>query len=86
MRVLACGGVGVLAWEGLTGQLSRKKTIEVRTFTVFIAQANACLVASSWDCFSIPVRAARVYVYYTITIVSHPVGAIYCLESLKLLK
>ncbi|KAF9078123.1 cation efflux family-domain-containing protein [Rhodocollybia butyracea] len=28
MRVLACGGVGVIAWEGLTGQLSHKKAIE----------------------------------------------------------
>ncbi|KAJ3797766.1 cation efflux protein [Lentinula aff. detonsa] len=28
MRVLACGGVGVIVWEGLTGQLSHKKAIE----------------------------------------------------------
>ncbi|KAJ3769191.1 cation efflux protein [Lentinula raphanica] len=28
MRVLACGGVGVLAWEAWTGQLSHKKAIE----------------------------------------------------------
>lgn len=35
MRVLACGGVGVIAWEALTGQLARKRAIEVR---------NLCLV------------------------------------------
>ncbi|KAE9393476.1 cation efflux protein [Gymnopus androsaceus JB14] len=28
MRVLACGGVGVIAWEALTGQLARKRAIE----------------------------------------------------------
>lgn len=30
MRVLACGGLGVLVWEGMTGQLAKRKTIEVR--------------------------------------------------------
>jgi zinc transporter 5/7 len=29
MRVLACGGLGVLVWEGTTGQLAKRKTIEV---------------------------------------------------------
>jgi zinc transporter 5/7 len=29
MRVLACGGFGVLVWEGVTGQLAKRKTIEV---------------------------------------------------------
>ncbi|KNZ80134.1 Zinc transporter 7 [Termitomyces sp. J132] len=28
MRVLACGGLGVLVWEGLTGQMAKRKTIE----------------------------------------------------------
>lgn len=30
MRVLACGGLGVLVWEGFTGQMAKRKTIEVR--------------------------------------------------------
>ncbi|KAJ3515762.1 hypothetical protein NLJ89_g1554 [Agrocybe chaxingu] len=28
MRVLACGGFGVLVWEGLTGQMAKRKSIE----------------------------------------------------------
>ncbi|KAG5645716.1 hypothetical protein DXG03_005411 [Asterophora parasitica] len=28
MRVLACGGLGVLVWEGFTGQMAKRKTIE----------------------------------------------------------
>ncbi|KDR67948.1 hypothetical protein GALMADRAFT_79140 [Galerina marginata CBS 339.88] len=28
MRVLACGGLGVLVWEGVTGQMAKRKTIE----------------------------------------------------------
>ena len=28
MRVLACGGLGVVVWEGATGQLRKRKTIE----------------------------------------------------------
>lgn len=31
MRVLACGGVGVVVWEGVTGQLAKRKNIEVIT-------------------------------------------------------
>jgi len=30
MRVLACGGLGVLGWEGMTGQMVKRKNIEVR--------------------------------------------------------
>jgi hypothetical protein len=30
MRVLACGGFGVLVWEGFTRQTSKRKTYEVR--------------------------------------------------------
>ncbi|KAG6864620.1 hypothetical protein C0991_008241 [Blastosporella zonata] len=30
MRVLACGGLGVLVWEGFAGQMAKRKTIEVR--------------------------------------------------------
>jgi len=30
MRVLACGGLGVLAWEAMTGQMVKRKNIEVR--------------------------------------------------------
>lgn len=29
MRVLACGGLGVLVWELMTQQVSRRKDIEV---------------------------------------------------------
>ena len=30
MRVLACGGLGVLIWEGFTGQSAKRGDIEVR--------------------------------------------------------
>ncbi len=30
MRMLACGGLGVVVWEGMTGTLGKKKFIEVR--------------------------------------------------------
>lgn len=29
MRVLACGGLGVLIWEGLTGQVKKRRTISI---------------------------------------------------------
>jgi len=29
IRVLACGGIGVLAWEVTTGQMAKRKSIEV---------------------------------------------------------
>jgi solute carrier family 30 (zinc transporter), member 5/7 len=29
MRVLACGGLGVLIWEGMTGQVKKRKTISI---------------------------------------------------------
>ena len=29
MRVLACGGLGVLIWEGVTGQVKKRKTISI---------------------------------------------------------
>lgn len=35
MRVLACGGVGVIAWEALTGQLTSKRVVEVRLTGIF---------------------------------------------------
>ncbi|KAG0709147.1 cation efflux protein [Suillus ampliporus] len=44
MRVLACGGLGMLAWEGLTGKLMRNGNIEWTAFGVsslllFVQQA-----------------------------------------------
>jgi hypothetical protein len=33
MRVLACGGLGVLVWERMTGQLAKRRTIEERFTT-----------------------------------------------------
>jgi len=36
MRVLACGGLGVLGWEMMTQQVMKRKNIEVRVF------ANVC--------------------------------------------
>jgi len=32
MRVLACGGLGVLGWEMMTQQVMKRKNIEVRVF------------------------------------------------------
>jgi len=37
MRVLACGGVGVVVWEAVTGKLTKRRDIEVRGFCTFIA-------------------------------------------------
>ncbi|KAJ4492656.1 cation efflux family-domain-containing protein [Lentinula edodes] len=58
MRVLACGGVGVLAWEGLTGQLSRKKTIEwpvlgIASLLLFVQQGCMFITLSRFS----PIRA-----------------------------
>ncbi|KAF8074744.1 cation efflux protein [Lyophyllum atratum] len=44
MRVLACGGLGVLIWEGLTGQMAKRKTIEwsvlgMSSLLLFVKQA-----------------------------------------------
>ncbi|KAF9460499.1 cation efflux family-domain-containing protein [Collybia nuda] len=45
MRVLACGGLGVLVWEGVTGQLAKRKTIEwsvlaMSSLLLFVQQAS----------------------------------------------
>ncbi|RDB15765.1 Zinc transporter 7 [Hypsizygus marmoreus] len=44
MRVLACGGLGVLVWEGVTGQMAKRKTIEwsvlgMASLLLFVQQA-----------------------------------------------
>ncbi|GLB43429.1 putative cation efflux family protein [Lyophyllum shimeji] len=44
MRVLACGGLGVLVWEGCTGQMAKRKTIEwsvlgMASLLLFVKQA-----------------------------------------------
>ena len=43
MRVLACGGFGVLVWEGFTRQTSKRKTYEVSHF-LFFGASKACLL------------------------------------------
>ncbi|TRM65177.1 hypothetical protein BD626DRAFT_487931 [Schizophyllum amplum] len=45
MRVLACGGVGVLVWEGRTGQLAKRNSIEwsvlgMASLLLFVQQAS----------------------------------------------
>ncbi|KAF5369230.1 hypothetical protein D9757_010038 [Collybiopsis confluens] len=49
MRVLACGGVGVIGWEALTGQLSRKRAVEwpvlgIASLSTFVQQG--CLLTA----------------------------------------
>lgn len=36
MRVLACGGLGMLIWEGFTGKLMANGNIEVLVKTLFL--------------------------------------------------
>ncbi|KAJ7453948.1 hypothetical protein B0H11DRAFT_1624202, partial [Mycena galericulata] len=46
MRVLACAGFGVLVWEGRTGQLAKRKTIEwsvLGTASLLVFVQQACL-------------------------------------------
>ncbi|KAF7289536.1 J domain-containing protein [Mycena chlorophos] len=46
MRVLACGGFGVLVWEGWTGQLAKRKSIEwsvLGTASLLVFVQQACL-------------------------------------------
>ena len=44
MRVLACGGFGVLVWEAFTRQSSKRKTYEVSTLPFFLGANQACLL------------------------------------------
>ena len=49
VRVLACAGFGVLVWEGASGRLSKKRTVEVRrSFVRFVIIII---------CFSCPLRS-----------------------------
>ena len=68
MRVLACGGLGVLVWEGMTKQLAKRKSmqnIEVRRLAFCpsprcFMMSCACAVAFARDCISPFVHAASV--------------------------
>jgi hypothetical protein len=68
MRVLACGGLGVLVWEGMTKQLGKRKSmqnIEVRQLPFCpsprcFMMSCMCTVASARDCISPFVHAASV--------------------------
>ena len=51
MRVLACGGFGVLVWEGFTGQTSKQKTYEVGDFFFFFVQPNMVVDFVSGQCW-----------------------------------
>ena len=42
MRVLACGGFGVLVWEGFTRQSSKRKTYEVSHFLFWVQAKHVC--------------------------------------------
>ncbi|KIK61561.1 hypothetical protein GYMLUDRAFT_42562 [Collybiopsis luxurians FD-317 M1] len=58
MRVLACAGVGVIVWEGLTGQLSHKRAIEwpvlgIASLLMFVQQG--CLFTALFRLSSIRV-------------------------------
>ncbi|KAG7443615.1 cation efflux protein [Guyanagaster necrorhizus] len=58
MRVLACGGVGVMVWEGLTGQLARRKNIEwsaLGTASLLLFAQQACLFTALYRLSSIRV-------------------------------
>ncbi|TFK39380.1 cation efflux family-domain-containing protein [Crucibulum laeve] len=46
MRVLACGGLGVLVWEGMTGQVAKRKSFEwsvLGTASLLLFVQQACL-------------------------------------------
>ncbi|KAG6888566.1 hypothetical protein C0995_007355 [Termitomyces sp. Mi166 len=49
MRVLACGGLGVLVWEGLTGQMAKRKVIESHPFHSFFGLVDEYLVENGFD-------------------------------------
>ncbi|KAF7309608.1 J domain-containing protein [Mycena indigotica] len=58
MRVLACGGFGVLVWEGWTGQLAKRKSIEwsvLGTASLLVFVQQACLFTALYRLPSIRV-------------------------------
>ena len=69
MRVLACGGFGVLVWEGFIGQSSKRKTYEVSHF-LFFGASKTCLliwlVVGIGYCIFTAVRAICMPVHRTI--------------------
>ena len=71
MRVLTCGGFGVLVWEGFTGQTSKRKTYEVGHFpSFFFGASETCsltllVVGIGYGVFT-PVRTICMLVHGTI--------------------
>ncbi|KAJ7050561.1 cation efflux protein [Mycena amicta] len=58
MRVLACAGFGVLVWEGWTGQLAKRKSIEwsvLGTASLLVFVQQACLFTALYRLSSIRV-------------------------------
>jgi hypothetical protein len=61
MRVLASGGLGVLVWEGYTGQLAKRRDIEVCHDLAFECFHEPCIiVVVIRRCINAPVRAVWV--------------------------
>ena len=68
MRVLACGGLGVLVWEGMTKQLAKRKSmqnVEVRQLGFCSSPCCfmvlcLCAVATARNCIAPVVHAASV--------------------------
>jgi hypothetical protein len=44
IRVLASGGIGVLVWEGVTGQLAKRNEIEVRVCCFSVVDTTALIM------------------------------------------
>lgn len=76
MRVLACGGLGVLVWEGMTGQVAKRKTIEVRLTLPckqrMLIEAHGVVVSLGYV-VTVTFRPAGFALHRTISVVIHSV-------------
>uniref|UniRef100_A0A0W0FWX2 Cation efflux protein transmembrane domain-containing protein n=1 Tax=Moniliophthora roreri TaxID=221103 RepID=A0A0W0FWX2_MONRR len=65
MRVLACGGFCALVWEGLTGQLAKRKNVEwlvIGMSSLFLFVQQACLFTAM---FRLPSMRAIIFTQFS---------------------
>jgi hypothetical protein len=75
MRVLACGGLGVLFWEALQGNLRKKAVVEVCPHVMASYIANwYSVVVYAGHVILFTLGAANVLVYGVIQTFCHTVG------------
>lgn len=92
MRILACGGIGALVWEGLTGQFAKRRTIEA-SLPVHLDSHPLTLyiftVVCSRNVVALALRAASVFVHSAIQTlynsVCHLTAFVAPLATLKIL-